>query len=170
MCLSLLFTVNVFSAERVLISDSKMTNVTLDRSSVRCTPIGYSVPELKINIKGLDGWTLFDHSNIFAGDLNGEPCMTAGECSFVRDPIVSDLFTIDDILAGGSRVEKIQVNRQIVEMKNISQDNLGNDACFRSIEERLQADVKRGDGKGFIHFTHKRFGLAEQFPLSVCQR
>ncbi|MGZ3787679.1 MAG: hypothetical protein ACXVLQ_04110 [Bacteriovorax sp.] len=165
--LSALMSLNTFSAERVLISDSKVADVELDTSSVRCSKIGYSVAELKINIKALDGWTLFDHSNINLGDFPGEPCMTAGTCAGGPG---NGRLSIDDILSGGTRTESIKINRQIVEVKEASKDEQGADICLRHIEERLQTSVTRGDGNGNIAFTHKRAGLSESFPLSVCQK
>lgn len=162
------FSSNLIAAERVLVSDTKVTDVTLNTTSVRCSAIGYRMPELKINIKALDGWTLFDHSNVRAGDFAGQPCMTAGTCKFSGD---GEGLSIDDILFGEtrSRVERIKVHRQIVEVKVIGKNENDADVCLRHIEERLQANVGRGDGNGVIKFSHLRSGLAENFPLSVCQ-
>lgn len=156
---------NLMAAERVLISDSKITDVELNNTSVRCSAIGYGAAELKINIKGLDGWTLFDHSNVRAGDLEGQPCMTAGACKQFGN---RSGLSIDDILSGGTNTQRIRVNRQIVEVKELSKDENGIDVCFRHIEEHLQTSVLRGDGTGRINFTHLRSGLAETFPASVC--
>lgn len=165
--LGVLVTMNVFGAERVLISDSKITDVELNTDTVRCSAKGYGLAELKVNIKGLDGWTLFNHSNIKAGDLAGQPCMTAGACrGFGNDNGLS----IDDILNGSVRTEKIKVNRQIIEVKNIGKDENGTDVCFRHIEERLQTSVSRGSANGSIKFSHLRSGLDETFPLAVCQK
>ncbi|MBC7539403.1 MAG: hypothetical protein H7281_11325, partial [Bacteriovorax sp.] len=48
-------------------------------------------------------------------------------------------------------------------------DESGADVCSRHIEERLATTVTRADSNGKIKFSHLRFGLAETFPLSVCQ-
>ena len=157
---------NAFSAERVLLSDSKITNVELNAETVRCSAKGYGLAELKVSIKGLDGWTLFNHSNIKAGDLAGQPCMTAGICNEFG---AGNGLSIGDILNGGVRTEKIKVNRQIIEIKNIGKDENGADVCFRNIEERLQTTISRGTSNGVIKFSHQRSGLLETFPLSVCQ-
>lgn len=164
--LGVMVTMNVFGAERVLINDDKKMEAELNATTVRCSAIGYGVSELKINLKGLDGWTLFDHSNINAGDISGEPCMTAGACK--RAPKLPGL-SINDILATGDRSEVIVVSRQIVEVKEISKDENGVDVCSRHIEERLATSVNRASGDGKIKFTHVRWGLEETFPLSVCQ-
>jgi hypothetical protein len=165
--LLLLISTNVMATERVLISDSKITDVELSNTSVRCSAIGYRMPELKINIKGLDGWTIFDHSNIKAGDFQGQPCMTAGFCKYSEEDKTG--FSIDDILSGGIRTERLKIHRKIVEVKNVDKDQKGNDICKRHIEERLQTTVNRGDGSGKITFNHFRWGINETFPLSACQ-
>ncbi|MDD4976277.1 MAG: hypothetical protein PHY93_18105, partial [Bacteriovorax sp.] len=141
-----LFSTNLLAAERVLISDSKVTDVELNRTSVRCSRFGYGVSELKIAIKGLDGWTIFDHSNINAGDLAKDPCMTAGAC----ERFVDKKMSVDDILSGGERTEQITVNRQIVELKEVTKNESGIEVCSRHIEERLQTSVNRGDANGKI--------------------
>lgn len=167
LALGLLVTMNVFGAERVLINDSKKMEAELNSTTVRCSAIGYGSSELKINLKGLDGFTLFDHSNINAGDISGEPCMTAGTCK--PFPTSSLGLSVDDILASGDRTETVVVNRQIVEVKTVVKDDKGADVCSRHIEERLQTTVNRADGNGKIKFFHLRSGLYEDFPLSVCQ-
>ncbi|MBC7540410.1 MAG: hypothetical protein H7281_16420, partial [Bacteriovorax sp.] len=162
--LGVLVTMNVFSAERVLVNDNKKMDAELNSTTVRCSMIGYGSSELKITLKGLDGWTLFDHSNFRAGDSVDSPCMTAGQCK--RFPKSSG-FSIDDILANGDKTETVVVNRQIIEVKEVSKDESGADVCSRHIEERLATTVTRADSNGKIKFSHLRFGLAETFPLSV---
>ncbi len=160
-------TTQLIAAERILISDSKVTDVTLNNSSVRCSALGYGLAELKINIPALDGWTLFDHSNINAGDFPGEPCMTAGACkAFSRGG-----FSIEDILGTveSTKVERLKINRQIVEVKDLGKDEQGNSICERHIEERLQTAVSKADGLSVIRFKHTRAGLHETFPASVCR-
>jgi hypothetical protein len=156
------------AAERVLISDSKVATVVLNETSVRCSAIGYGYPELKINIPSLDGWTIFDHSNIRAGDLIGQPCMTAGICKGARSDRDAGN-SIDDILSGGPRTIQVKVNRKIVEVKNLGKADNGGDVCNRHIEERLSTEVLRGDSKGTVAFTHLRAGLQETFPIAICK-
>lgn len=164
--LSVLVTMNVFGAERVLVNDNKKMEVEFNSTTVRCSAIGYGTSELKITLKGLDGWTLFDHSNFRAGDLIDSPCMTAGQCT--RTPKSLGV-SIEDILANGDKTETVVVNRQIVEVKVVTKDESGAENCTRHIEERLATTVTRADSNGVIKFTHLRGGLEETFPLSVCQ-
>jgi len=156
------------AAERILISDIKTADVLLNNTSVRCSALGYGLEELKINIPALDGWTLFDHSNINAGDFPGEPCMTAGMCK--RAPRKGG-FSIEDILGSndGQRVERLKIRRQIVEIKELGKDENGTDVCHRRIEERLQTEVSKNSDEGQIQFHHVRSGLNETFPARVCQ-
>ncbi len=163
--LGMFLAMNAYGAERVLLSDFKDAAVTLNESSVRCSAFGYGMAELKVNIKALDGWTLFDHSNVRQGDFRGQPCMTAGACRPFGDPG----FSVEDILGTSSRTENIRVFRKIVEVKNRSKNEAGNDICLRHIEERLLTQVNRGDFKGKIQFNHVRSGIEEVFPISICQ-
>ena len=165
--LGALLTLNAFGAERILINDSKQMDAELNVSTVRCSAIGYGGSELKVSLKGLDGWTLFDHSNINKGDLSGQPCMTAGLCKMFPGQKVA--LSISDILAGGDRTETVVVRRQIVEVKEVTKDAKNKDVCSRHIEERLATEVTKADGTGKIKFNHLRFGIEETFPLSVCQ-
>jgi len=162
------FNTQIMAAERILISDSKTADVALTSASVRCSALGYGLAELKINIPALDGWTLFDHSNINAGDFPGEPCMTAGACK--RSPRAGG-FSIEDILGSpdGQRVERLKIRRQIVEIKELGKDENGIDVCHRRIEERLQTEVSKNSTEGQIQFHHVRSGLEETFPARVCQ-
>lgn len=164
--LGAVFTMNVFGAERVLINDSKTMEAELNATTVRCSMIGYGARELKISLKGLDGWTLFNHSNIALGDFGG-PCMTAGMCKF--NSSAKKGFEISDIIGSGDRIETVVVKRQIVEVKDIIKDESGAEFCSRHIEERLATSVARSDGKSKIVFRHLRSGLSELLPLSVCQ-
>lgn len=167
-----LLTTQAMAGERVLISDSKVADVTLNKTSVRCSALGYGMAELKINIPALDGWTLFDHSNINLGDFGGEPCMTAGSCKrgTVKRPGNTG-FSVEDILGNieNTQVSRILIKRKIVEVKDLGKDEQGNDVCLRHIQERLETDVPRADGNGLIHFSHLRHGLHETFPAKVCQ-
>jgi len=164
--LGALFTMNVFGTERVLINDSKKMEAELNSATVRCSKIGYGGRELKISLKGLDGWTLFNHSNVALGDFGG-PCMTAGMCKFNKNDNFG--FEITDIIGNGDKTETVVVSRQIVEVKDITKNAAGTEVCSRHIEERLAAEVDRADGTGKIAFYHLRSGLDEVFPLSVCQ-
>jgi hypothetical protein len=160
-------TLSIFASERILLSDSKIATIELNQTNVRCSAIGYGLAELKVNIKALDGWTLFNHSNINSGDLQGLPCMTAGACKrFDND---KNGLSIEDIILSGTRTETIKVNRQIVEVKTKMKNEENMDVCHRRVEERLQTSVTRENGNGKINFTHVRFGIDENFPLEFCK-
>ena len=58
--LSAFLSLQSFAAERILISDSKITNVEINDKNIRCSAKGYGIAELKISIQGLDGWTIFN--------------------------------------------------------------------------------------------------------------
>ncbi len=160
---ALLLTQTTFAAERILLNDSKILAAEVSTNTVRCTAIGYSMPELKINLRGLDGWTLFDHSNLRQGDLAGEPCMTAGMCDQFGD---GQGFKIDDLIKGQPGTETIKVERKVIETKEIQKQSLNEgsgNVCVRSVREELHT-VVRG-----IEFNHSRGGLREVFPVKACQ-
>lgn len=160
---ALLLTQSTFAAERILLNDSKVLTAEVSTNTVRCTAIGYSMPELKINLHGLDGWTILDHSNLRQGDLLGEPCMTAGLCDQFGD---GQGFKIDDLIKGQPGNETVTVARKLIEVKQIqpkSPNEGGGDVCVRSLREELHT-VVRG-----IEFNHVRTGLMETFPVKACQ-
>ena len=116
--------------------------------------------ELKINLAGLDGWTLFDHTNSHVGEF-GEPCMTAGMCK--RHP-EGDGFTVEDLVQNTPGNELVTVSRVVVENKSEVKDLEGNDICARSLTENLTTTV-RG-----IKFEHSRWGEQQNFPIEVCRK
>ena len=160
---ALLLTQVTFAAERVLLKDSKTITTEVSTSTVRCSAFGYGMAELKINLHGIDGWTLFDHSNLRVGDVSGEPCMTAGAC---RDAEPETGFSIDDLIKGRPGLETVTVDRQVVEVKQVLKQSAdqGGDVCMRSLREELHT-VIRG-----ITFNHQRAGENQKFPLKACQR
>lgn len=151
-----------FGAERVLLADSKTITTEVSNATVRCSAFGYGMSELKINLHGLDGWTLFDHSNLRVGDVSGEPCMTAGAC---RDFGSDSGFSIDDLVKGKPGLETITVDRRVIEVKQVLKQapELGGDICVRSLREELHT-VIRG-----VVFNHQRAGESQNFPLKACQ-
>lgn len=146
--------------ERVLLRDSKTFATEVSQGTVRCTDIGYGAEELKINLAGLDGWTLFDHTNSHVGEF-GEPCMTAGRC---KAPWNKEGFTIDDVIQNRPGTEVITVQREVLEIKIVKVDSQGNQVCERSLQENLKT-VVRG-----IEFRHIRGGAEQDFPIEVCQK
>jgi hypothetical protein len=146
--------------ERVILKDSKTFPAEVSVNTVRCTEVGYGAKELKINLAGLDGWTLFDHTNSHVGEF-GEPCMTAGQC---KAPWNKEGFTIDDLIQNRPGTEIITVQREVLEIKQVIQDQQGNLGCERSLQENLVTSV-RG-----ITFRHTRWGAEQNFPIEVCRK
>lgn len=144
---------------KILLTDSKVLEAEVNDETVRCSAFGYGMRELKINIKALDGWTLLDHTNLRFGEINPAPCMTAGACKGNLGPLKIG-FSIDDIIQGNPRVEKITVNRQVLEVKY----PLDNESCQRSLVENLETVV------GGVKFHHSRTLPAEVLPLSSCEQ
>lgn len=147
-------------SQRVILADSKTLITEVSTSTVRCSEIGYGAKELKINLSGLDGWTLFDHTNALAGEF-GEPCMTAGLCKRVPN---GPGFTIEQLVQNNPGNEVVTVNRNVVESKTESKDQNGLDICVRSLTENLTTSV-RG-----IKFQHTRYGEQQNFPIEVCRK
>jgi hypothetical protein len=146
--------------ERVILQDSKTFSTEVSVNTVRCSEVGYGAQELKINLAGLDGWTLFDHSNAQADEF-GEPCMTAGRCKATWN---KDGFTIEDLIQNRPGTEVITVQREVIEIKQVTQDHQGHLACERSLQENLVTSVRD------ITFRHTRWGAEQSFPVEVCQK
>ncbi len=155
----ILMSANIFAGERVILADSKEMDAEVSNKTVRCSALGYGMAELKINIVGLDGWTILDHSNVSFGDDSDLPCMTAGRCKrFDRD----GGFSINDVVQNTPRTERILVNRILTESRVESVGTGGEKVCFRSLTEALSTVV------GGIAFNHQRFGASEELPLKAC--
>lgn len=159
--LSLITSLTSFAGERVILEDSKAMTAKIDRTHVRCSARGYGLAELKINLEGLDGWTLFDHTNDQFGDRTGLPCMTAGACKAEWDPEGGG-FSIDDIIQGNERTEKIVVHRKVTEIRQLSIDD-GQQVCIRLLRENIDTVV------GGVPFTHVRVGAEDKFPARACR-
>lgn len=156
--LAVLMSSSVMAGERVILKDQKTFEVEVNQTTVRCSARGYGLEELKINIKDLDGWTLFDHSNILFGDFIGLPCMTAGLCSFSGG---EDGLNVDDVVQNNPRTETIVVSREVIESRHVKND--GNDKiCSRSLMEKLHTTV------GGVKFDHQRGSTLEKLPLAAC--
>lgn len=146
--------------ERVILQDAKTSTAEVSVATVRCSAIGYGGEELKINLAGLDGWTLFDHSNSGFGDINGEPCMTAGLC---KTPWGGDGFSVEDVIQNNPATEMVTVLRTVKEVKVETRDQHNREVCQRSLHEELQTTI-RG-----IRFHHLRSGFDQNFPVEVCR-
>lgn len=150
---------NAIAGERIILKDSKEMSVEINKQSVICSSLGYGMRELKINIAELDGWTLFDHSNLRFGDRAGLPCMTAGVC---RDRFNQDGFSIDDILQNNPRTEKIVVQREVAETRYVDTSANNVKVCFRVLAERLTTKLAG------IEFNHIRSGEVTELPERAC--
>lgn len=163
MALTLVGTINAWAkdSQRVILADSKTFVTEVSTVTVRCSEVGYGAKELKISLSGLDGWTLFDHTNAQSGEF-GEPCMTAGLCK--RSPSAHGGFSIDDLVQNNPGNEVVTVVRNVIENKAEIKDQDNNDVCQRSLTENLTTTV-RG-----IKFQHTRFGAEQNFPIEVCRK
>lgn len=148
------------NSERVLLQDAKTFSTEVSTATVRCSEVGYGSKELKINLAGLDGWTVLDHTNSNLGDVN-EPCMTAGQCKRTAS---SPGFSIDDLVKNKPGSETITVSRILTEVKYEMKDENNQDVCQRSLREELSTSI-RG-----IAFHHTREGLDQVFPIEVCRK
>lgn len=146
------------ASERILLQDSKTLMAEINANTLRCSAIGYGATELKINLKGLDGWTILDHSNARFGEFNGEPCMTAGRCKEFSE----NGFDLDQILQTHSGSEKVIVYRTLQESKYPALNHQGEEVCHREVSEILKAKIAG------IDFDHRR-SFTEVFTLRACQ-
>jgi len=122
--------------------------VKVDETTVRCSALGYSRPELKVDVPALDWAATFQHRNF--GE--GQPCMTAGRCTRERSPEL--------ILAGGNGVEKVLL--EVVHTEEAYLDE-SNNTCYRSLVETLTMTL-RGQT-----FTHRRHAVLSEATSDLCK-
>lgn len=144
-------------SSRVILADSKTFITEISDHTVRCSDLGYGSGFLKINLVGLDGWTLFDHTNSHVGEF-GDPCMAAGACR------VGDASVQNFINKGGLGTEVVTVSRVVQEHKTEKKDQSGQDVCVRSLQEDLSTTI-RGE-----RFLHMRAGADQTFSVEVCRK
>lgn len=157
--LGILFAANTMAGERVILKDSKKVTTEVSTKTVRCSILGYGMSELKINIAALDGWTLFDHTNVRFGDRFDQPCMTAGPCKRFQND--EDGLTVDSVVKGNERNEKIVIEREVVESRDLTEEQ-GEKVCQRMLREDLKTTV------GGVEFFHSRTGAVETLPAQAC--
>lgn len=150
---------NAMASERILLQDKKILDAEINRTTLRCSALGYGLSELKINLKGLDGWTLLDHSNRRFGEFNGEPCMTAGACK--EFDFQEGGFDLDEILRNNSGTERVVVHRIVKESKSIITDHHKRERCQRTLIEELKTKAAG------IDFFHQR-AISEELDVKVC--
>ncbi len=140
-------------AKKIIKDEVHETTITLDKSTVRCSALGYGSSELKISVPSLEWYAIFDHSN---RDDRG-PCVTAGmDFCTVTDDFINT--KVPDLLVNPEKpTEKINVR---VFLKEVFED--AGENCLRKIEEHVETEV-RG-----IPFTHMRVKSIGTLPLSEC--
>lgn len=156
--LALIISGNLMAGTRTILDDKKEMDAEVNNVTVKCSALGYGAEELKINIKGLDGWTILDHSKDRFGDKSGLPCMTAGMCKFPWAQPGDEGFEINDVIQNNPRVEKVVVHRVLTETRELNTEGL----CARSLVESLETTV------GGIKFTHKRYLEDKVLPKISC--
>lgn len=157
--LAVLVSGNLFAGERVILKDSKIIEQEVSTETVRCSAIGYGLfSELKINMQELDGWTLFDHTNISFGDKN-IACMTAGKCQGIA---VKNGLEIDDVIQSNPRIERVVVHREVLEVRTLIDSSATLKVCQRRLVENLKTVI------GGIDFKHSRGGAVEELPEDAC--
>lgn len=159
--LSLLLTAsfNTMAGERVILKDSLKVKTEVSTKTVRCSILGYGVSELKINIEALDGWTIFDHTNVNFGDRFDQPCMTAGPCKRFQGD--TDALSVDSVVQNNPRKETIEIHRELIESRELTEEE-GVKVCQRSLREELKTNV------GGIDFFHIRSGAVETLRAEAC--
>lgn len=151
---------SLMAGERVILKDSKVLTAEINNTTVLCSSLGYGMKELKINIAGLDGFTILDHSNIRFGDREGLPCMTAGACKRVAN---DHGFSIQDIIQNNPRNEEIIVHRELKEVRYLTERD-GGQVCTKALVETLDTVVAG------IPFFHQRSSVTDEFlPASACK-
>ncbi|OUR95299.1 hypothetical protein A9Q84_15780 [Halobacteriovorax marinus] len=151
---------------RIIKDRTHETTIKLDRSTVRCSALGYGSAELKITVPSLKWNAIFDHSNT---DGRG-PCVTAGRMScsaFLQFPAITpgslpDLSlpnnSIPDVLIDAEKPEeRISVRVFLTEEFNIREE-----ICTRTLKENVVTMV-RG-----IEFKHQRVKSIGELPISEC--
>jgi len=134
--------------ERLINEYDINTELVLNEENVRCSVIGYNLPELKISVPDLAFYTFFSHANF--GEL--QPCMTAGACQVGRMP--------GDLIAPDKINEQVSIHIKLVEKYYI--DHLAKN-CTRELIETLATNV-RG-----LPFKHLKSGYLGDFPYETCK-
>ncbi len=123
--------------------------VAVTNDSVRCSAIGYGLPELKIDVPALDWAAKFQHRNL--GE--GQPCMTAGRCTSFRGPEL--------VLQDRPGVEAVDLTVIHSEEGVIDRER---DTCHRRLVEEVEMTL-RG-----TRFTHTRTAPLIHVSAEECER
>ncbi|OIQ20689.1 MAG: hypothetical protein BM556_01755 [Bacteriovorax sp. MedPE-SWde] len=140
---------------RVIKEATHKSTITLDKSTVRCSALGYGLEELKIGIPTLAWRAIFDHSN---QDGRG-PCVTAGTSFCKQQFNLPSKVGIPEVLLNPDKpTEEVDVKVVLTEEFRIDFNN----KCVRTLLENVITDV-RG-----ITFTHLRTKNIGELPLQEC--
>ena len=122
--------------------------VKVDASSVRCSSLGYSRPELKVDVPALDWAATFNHRTF--GE--GQPCMTSIECKTRQEAQDFVAFGTGDISAPLLVVhtEKAWINE-------------AEGTCSRWLQEDLEMTLNG------VVFRHQRTGNLGDTTAQACK-
>ena len=123
--------------------------VKVDASSVRCSNLGYSRPELKVDVPALDWAATFNHRTF--GE--GQPCMTSIECKTYEEP--------KELLAAGAGDMSAPLTVVHTEKAWI---NEAEGTCSRWLQEDLEMTLNG------VVFNHQRTGNLGETSTEACKK
>lgn len=122
--------------------------VKVDASSVRCSSLGYSRPELKVDVPALDWAATFNHRTF--GE--GQPCMTSIECKTRQEA--------QDFVALGTG--DISAPLLVVHTEK-AWINEAEGTCSRWLQEDLEMTLNG------VVFRHQRTGNLGETTAKACK-
>ncbi len=122
--------------------------VKVDASSVRCSNLGYSRPELKVDVPALDWAATFNHRTF--GE--GQPCMTSIECKTYLEPA--------ELIAAGTG--DISAPLTVVHTER-AWINEAEGTCSRWLQEDLEMTLNG------VVFRHQRTGNLGDTTAQACK-
>lgn len=133
---------------RVVSRHTQTINVKVDATTVRCSALGYSRPELKVDVPALDWSATFNHRTF--GE--GEPCMTSIECRTYEEP--------KELLAAGTGDISAPLTVVHTEKAWINETE---GTCSRWLQEDLEMTLNG------VVFTHQRTGNLGEISAEACK-
>ncbi len=124
-------------------------NVKVDATTVRCSALGYSRPELKVDVPALDWAATFNHRTF--GE--GQPCMTSIECKTYEEP--------KELLAAGTG--DINAPLTVVHTEK-AWINEAEGTCSRWLQEDLEMTLNG------VVFNHQRTGNLGETSAEACKK
>jgi len=133
---------------RVVSRNTQEIIVKVDATSVRCSSLGYTRPELKVDVPALDWAATFNHRTF--GE--GQPCMTSIECTTYLEPAEFIATGAGDVSAPLTIVhtEKAWVNEET-------------GVCSRWLQEDLEMTLNG------VVFRHQRTGNLGEVSAEACK-